>query len=213
MDKAKSIFIKIDEFIFQKLDLLKAEGLFQKGQDLIANLDEDQQKVAAQVAAFTFILFPFLIVAGLWLGNHKTKKNLEIKKQIIEQIALYDGNKTTLNNVSGNYLSPGPISGQDDLDNKIRNVAASSGIDQQKISVVNFVQAGQSSNVTKIEADLSFRGFGTSDFSNFMRGLVESERFKISKVSLTKNNETNLLEGVISVLHLGQSPIAIEQSE
>lgn len=213
MSTEKSIFIKIDEFIFQKLDLLKAEGIFQKGSDLTANLDENQQKIAAQVAAFGFILLPFVVVLGMWWGNNNAKKGLEVKKQIIEQIALYDGNKTTLNNVAGSYLSPSPISGQDDLDNKVRNIAAGSGIDQAKVSVVQFNQIGQSSNVTKIEADLSFRGFGTNDFSSFMRGLVEQERFKISKVSLTKNNETNLLEGVISVLHLGQTPVMNEMGE
>lgn len=213
MENSKSIFIKIDEFIFQKLDLLKAEGLFQKGQDLISNLDENQQKIAAQLAAFTFILLPYVVVLGFWWGNHFTRKSLEVKKQIIEQIALYDGNKTALNNVAGNYLSPTPINGQEDMDNRVRNIAAGGGIDQQKVSVVQFNQVGQSSSVTKIEADVSFRGFGTNDFSSFMRGLVEAERFKISKVSLTKNNETNLLEGVISVLHLGQTPVMNEQSE
>lgn len=213
MEKAKSIFIKIDEFIFQKLDLLKAEGLFQKGQDLIANLDENQQKIAAQAAAFIFLLFPFMIAGFLWWGNHQSRKTLEVKKQIIEQIALYDGNRNTLNNISGNYLSPSAIQGQDDLDNKIRNIAASGGIDQGKVSVSNFTLASQSSSLTKVEAEISFRSFGTSDFAGFLRGLSESERFKISRINLTKNSETSLLDGVISVLHMGQAPVQVETNE
>ena len=213
MEKAKSFFIKMDEFIFQKLDLLKAEGIFQKTQDLIANLDENQQKVAAQVAAFAFLFVPYLVVLGLWWGNSVTKKNLEVKKQIIEQIALYDGNKNTLSSVSQNYLSPYPISGQDDLDNKIRNIAAGSSIDQQKVSVTNFNQMGQSSSISKIEADIAFNGFGTADFSSFMRGLVENEKLKIVRVTLTKNTETQLLDGTLSVIHMGQAPAPMEVSE
>lgn len=213
MEKAKSLFIKMDEFIFQKLDLLKAEGIFQKTQDLIANLDENQQKVAAQVAAFAFLFVPYLVVLGLWWGNSVTKKNLEVKKQIIEQIALYDGNKNTLSSVSQNYLSPYPISGQDDLDNKIRNIAAGSSIDQQKVSVTNFNQMGQSSSISKIEADIAFNGFGTADFSSFMRGLVENEKLKIVRVTLTKNTETQLLDGTLSVIHMGQAPAPMEVSE
>ncbi len=213
MEKTKSVFIKIDEFIFQKLDLLKAEGLFQKAQDLMSNLDEAQQKLAAQLTTFFLLLFPFFVVLGFWLTNHQAKKAIEVKKQIIEQIALFDGNKTTLSNVSGNYLSQNVIQGQDDLDNRIRNIASSSQIDQGKVSVTNFSQTSSSASVSKIEADITFTGFGTSDFSNFMRGMVESEKFKVQKINLTKNSETNLLEGIVSVLHLGQNLLPAEGSE
>lgn len=213
MEHAKSFFIKIDEFIFQKLDLLRAEGMFQKGQDLLSNLEEAQQKTVAQVAAFFFLLFPFFIVLFLWWGNSQAKKGIETKKQIIEQIALYDGNRTTLNNVSGNYLSSSAINGQEDMDNKVRNIASSFTIDQQKITIQNFNQTSSSATIAKAEADISFTGFGTTDFSNFMRGLVENEKFKIQKVNLTKNTATQLLEGSISVLHMGQNPLPAEGNE
>lgn len=213
MEKSKSIFIRMDEFIFQKLDLLKAEGLFQKGQDLIANLDENQQKLVAQITAFGFLLLPFFVVLGLWWGNSSAKKGIETKKQIIEQIALYDGNRTTLSNVSGSYLAPNSIQGQDDLDNRIRNIASSGQIDQGKVSVTNFSQTSSSATISKVEADIAFNGFGTSDFSSFMRGMVETEKFKILKVNLNKNTETNLLEGAITVLHMGQTPIPAEGME
>lgn len=213
MEKSKSLFIKIDEFIFQKLDLLKAEGLFQKAQDLMTNLDESQQKLAAQLTTFLMLLLPFFIVLGFWITNSQSKKAIEVKKQIIEQIALFDGNKTTLSNVSGNYLSQNSIQGQDDLDNRIRNIASSSQIDQQKVSITNFSQTSSSASVSKIEAVIAFYGFGTSDFSNLMRGMVESERFKVEKINLTKNTKTNLLEGSVSVIHLGVNPLPAEGSE
>ncbi len=213
MEKSKSLFIKIDEFIFQKLDLLKAEGLFQKAQDLMTNLDESQQKLAAQLTTFLMLLLPFFIVLGFWITNSQSKKAIEVKKQIIEQIALFDGNKTTLSNVSGNYLSQNSIQGQDDLDNRIRNIASSSQIDQQKVSITNFSQTSSSASVSKIEAVIAFNGFGTSDFSNLMRGMVESERFKVEKINLTKNTKTNLLEGSVSVIHLGVNPLPAEGSE
>ncbi len=202
----QSFFIKIDEFIFSKLDLLKSEGLSQKFNDAVSGLDEDQQKIIAQVTTFTFILIPFIIVAVLWWGNSQTKKNIIIKKQIIEQIALFDGNNNTLNNVSANYLAPAAIQSQNDMENKITNILSTNSIDQEKVQITNFQQASTSSKVGKIEAEVSFNNFGTTDFGNFMRSLIEMERFKVLKVDLTKNKETNLLRGTVSLMHMGQNP-------
>jgi hypothetical protein len=200
-----NIFIKIDEFIFQKLDLLKTEGVFQKFNDMIAGLDEAQQKLVAQVTTFFFILTPFFVALFLWWGNSQTKKGLEVKKQIIEQIAFYDGNQTALNNISANYLSPSAIMTENDLDSKLKNIMASYSIDSQKVTISGFTQASTTTTISKIEATVSFRGFGTSDFANFVRGLTESERFKILKVDLVKNKESSLLQGTISLMHMGQN--------
>jgi hypothetical protein len=205
MDKSKNIFIKIDEFIFQKIDLLKADGSFQKINDLLSGLEEDQQKIFAQVLTFTMLVIPFLFVATLWWGNHKLKKNMEIKNQILEQVATLTGNKDTLTSVSSTYVAPTAIMGQEDLDNKIRNLMSASSIDQNKVHVLNFSQLSTTSNIAKIEALLSFQNFGTQDFSNFMRALVEQEKFKVMRISLTKDKTTSLLRGEISLMHLGKS--------
>jgi hypothetical protein len=203
--KSKNLFIKIDEFIFQKIDLLKNEGFFQKFNDATANLSEDKQKITAQAVTFTCILIPFIFVFVLWWGNYQMKKNIGLKKQIIDQVALLEGNKSTLNNISSNYLAPTPLNSQDDLDARIRNLLSSNSIDPSKVSISNFNQYSTSSTVSKVEADLQFRNFGTLDFSNFLRGIVESERFKISKVTLKKVDESKLLQGTITLLHLGQN--------
>ncbi len=210
MEKSSSIFIKIDDFIFKKLDLLKNDGVFQKFNDAISNLDEAGQKLVAQLTTFAFILIPFIFVLVLWWGNSQTKKGLEVKKQIIEQIALFDGNQNALNNISSNYLSPSAIMGQEDLDNRIRNILSQNAIDQDKVTVSNFQQTSTSSTVAKVEADLSFKNFGTNDFSVFMRTLVERERLKITRVDLIKNKEDNLLQGTISLMHMGQNQTSPE---
>lgn len=209
MEKSSNIFIKIDEFIFQKLDTLKSEGIFQKFNDALSSLEESQQKITAQVITFSFILLPYVAVGILWWGNSQTKKNLEIKKQIIEQIALFDGNKNALNNISANYLAPSAVNGRDDLENRIVNILSGNGIDQSKVTITNFTPVSTSSNVAKIEAEITFSNFGTNDFSSFMRALVENERFKILKVNLNKEN--SLLKGSISLMHMGQSAFAPEQ--
>lgn len=205
MEKSSNIFIKMDEFIFSKLDMLKNEGSFQKFNDAISSLDEPKQKIIAQITAFFFIFAPFVVVLVLWLGNHQTKKDLEIKKQIMDQISIFEGNQNALNNASANYLSPSAILGQDELDTKIRNVMSQHGIDQQKVTVSDFRQTSTTSAIAKIETDITFTEFGTSDFSNFMKGMVETERFKVMKIDLIKNKESSLLQGTISLMHMGQN--------
>jgi hypothetical protein len=205
MNTKKSPFIKIDEFIFQKIDYLKTEGFFLKFNDVLANLNEEQQKLTAQLTTFISLLVPFLFAAFLWYGNFQTKKNIAIKKQIIDQIALLEGHKNTLNNISANYLSPSSIISQDDLDNRIKNLLSNNSIDSTKVNISSFSQSSSSSSVSRVEAEVLFKDFGTLDFSNFLRGLIENEKFKITKVDLTKNNESKLLQGRISVIHLGQN--------
>lgn len=207
MEKSPSFFIKIDEFIFKKLDLLKTEGVFQKFNDALSVLDEAQQKLVAQVAAFFFLLAPFVFVLVLWWGNSQTKKDLDVKKQIIEQIGIFEGNQNALNNISFNYLSPHPIMGQDDLDNKIRNILSQNAIDQQKVAIKSFHQTSTSSTISKVEAEIAFTNFGTNDFSNFMRVMIENERFKVLRLELNKNKENNLLQGSVSLMHMGQNAL------
>ena len=210
MEKTSNIFIKIDDFIFKKIDILKNDGAFQKFNDLMSMLDESRQKIITQLIAFFFILIPFFVVLILWWGNTQTKKEIDLKKQIIEQIALFDGNQNALNNISSNYLSPSAISGQDDLDSRIKSILSQNNIGQEKVTVNSFNQASSSSTIAKVEAELSFNNFGTNDFSVFMRTLVERERLKIIKVDFNKNKENNLLDGTISLMHMGPNNVSTE---
>lgn len=205
MDKAKNLFIKIDEFIFQKIDVLKNDSSFQKFNEYLSGIEEDQQKILSQVLTFSLILLPYLVVAFLWWGNHKTKKNLEVKNQILEQIATLNGSRDTLNTVSSTYVSPTPINGREDLEARIVNMNSTTGIDQSKVQVLNFSQLSTSNTISKVEALVSFKNFGTQDFSNFMSALVEQEKFKVMRIDLAKNAATNLLNGEVSLLHLGKS--------
>lgn len=205
MEKSKNLFIKIDEFIFHKIDLLKNDGSFQKVNDLLLGIDEERQKALVQIIAFFFLLIPYLFVFFFWWGNHNMHKTVEVKTQILEQIATLNGNKGALINISSNYVAPSAILGKEDLDNKMRNIMSQSNIDQAKVHVTNFNQISTSNNISKIEAVLNFNNFGTQDFSNFMRSLVEQEKFKIMRVNLTKNTTNNLLQGELSLMHLGKN--------
>ncbi len=205
MDKTKSAFIKIDEFIFQKLDILKNDPGFQKINELLFSLEEKQQKLFAQILTFSLIIIPYIFILVFWWGNSRLRFNQEIKMQILEQISTLNGNKDVKATVSSSYLAPIAILSQEDLDNKIRNLMSSNNIDQSKVRIANFTQASSSSSLSKIEATAVFQNFGTQDFSNFMRTLIDQEKFKILQINMTKDNNTKLLNGEVSLMHLGKS--------
>ena len=199
------MFKKIDQFIFVKLDLFKNDNSFQKFNDLNSALNEEQQKVIAQVFVFGIALMPYIVSAFFFFGNYKIRKNIELKNQILEQISLLNANHNSLNNTSNQYASTAAYTSKEELDNKIRNLFSSRGIDQNKVSITDFNQINSSSTVSRIETTIHFENFGTQDFSNFLNTLMDAEKFKVQKISLLKNVTNNLLQGDLTLVHIGRN--------
>jgi hypothetical protein len=200
-----NIFKKIDQFIFIKLDLFKNDSRFQRFNDLKANLNEDQQKTISQILVFGIVFIPFIISGFISFGNFKIRKNIELKNQILEQISLLNSNRDSLNNTSNQYVSSAAYTSREELDNKIRNLFSSKGIDQNKISIKEFNQVSTSATVARIETTIHFENFGTQDFSNFLNTMVDAEKFKVQKITLVKNITNNLLQGDLTLVHIGRN--------
>jgi hypothetical protein len=199
------LFKKLDQFIFLKLDLLKNENGLQQFNDLKANLNEQQQNTIAQVIVFSIIIIPFLISSFLWYGNSQLKKNIELKKQILEQISVLTNNRDSLNNTSNLYVSSGAFTSKEDIDNKVRNLFSAKGIDQSKVTILDFNLISSNSAISKIETNIHFENFGTQDFSNFLNTMIDAQKFKVQKISLTKNKDNELLQGDVTLMHIGRN--------
>lgn len=205
MEKSKNIFTKTDEFIFKKIDFFKSDSSFQKINDLLTNFSDEQQKIISQILAFVLIVSPYIFVIIFWWGNHTLKNRLEIKSQILEQITTLTNSKENKANISSVYLAPSSILSIEDLENNIKNLMSRNNIEQNKINIANFTQLSSTSSISKIEALLIFQNFGSLDFSNFLRALVDQEKFKIITIKLIKNKETDLLNGEFTIMHLGKN--------
>jgi hypothetical protein len=205
MGSARNFFLKIDQFIFNKIDQLKNDSGLLKLNDLLLNLTDDQQRIFIQVLVFSFILIPYFFLGIFWWSNHNIKTRLDFKTQIIDQIALLNGNRDTLSNVTNNFLSSNGINSRDEIEGKIINIASRYNINSNKVRLLDFNPISTSTTITKTEAKIKFTDFGTQDFSNFMRELVEIEKFKIYKVDLNKNIDNSLLEGTLEIRHMGRT--------
>jgi hypothetical protein len=205
MSNSTKIFKKIDQFIFLKIDLFKNDSSFQKFNDFKSNFNEEQQKTISQVIVFGIIIVPFIFAGFLSYSNFKIKKNIETKNQILEQIAILNSNHENLNITSNQLVSSSAFNSKEDLENKIRNIFSTRGIDQSKVSITDFNQTSTGSSLSKIETTIHFDNFGTQDFSVFLNSMIEVEKFKVERVSLIKNTTNSLLQGNITLIHIGRN--------
>lgn len=200
-----SIFKKIDTFIFKQIDNAKSDANFSKLVDSFSSLSEQETRYIQQFLAFGFIIFPYLIIAFLYWGNIQNQKLINLKKQVLDEFEILSSNRSNLLAQGPSLLAPSSLSGQSDLENRVRNVLSSNSIDQNKVSVTSFDVGMTSSTFTKSTSIIQFNKFGTQDFNKLLRNLIDMEKFKISKLKLKKDIETELLLGEIELLHLGRN--------
>jgi len=200
----KNAFLKIDQFIFSKLDQLKSDSSVQKLNDIVLNLTDEQQKIFSQVIVFGAILIPYIFIAVFFLFNHSIKNKISQKTSVIEQINLYKGNSRSLQSITDNYLNSTSIFSQGDLESRLINIASQYSIKPEKVQVVNFDMNNRSSSLASIHARIKFSNFGTNDFSNFMREIINTDKFKILSVDFLKNKQDDLLNGNIEISLLGK---------
>jgi hypothetical protein len=202
MEKTKNFFLAIDQFIFKIIDQIKGDSSFQKLDDLLTNMNDDEQKITAQVFVFLLILVPYLFVFYFFFTNYSLKKEIELKKEIIASTSVLSGHKDELFTLSTQFLSPNPIANKNELEMRLDEIKVRTQIRPDKLSVIEFNLLSQTSTISKISAKLQFHSFGTQDFSNLLREMSDSERFKIMAIKLNKNMSTNLLDGTIEFKHL-----------
>ncbi len=201
----KNAFLKIDQFIFNKLDQLKSDSSIQKLNDIILNLSDEQQKIFSQIIVFGAILIPYLIISIFLFMNYKVRNRIQQKVAVIEQVNLYKGNSRSLQSITDNYLNSNSIFSQGDLESRLINIASQYSIKPEKIQVINFDINNQSTSLSSISARIKFNNFGTNDFSNFMREIINTDKFKILSVDFLKNKEDHLLNGNIEISLLAKA--------
>lgn len=204
MGQKKPIFRQIDEFVFQKVDLIKNDSSFQQLLESFTSLSEKEQQIVAQSLAIGVIVIPYLFVLYLAWSNYSIRQRITAKNQIIEQASLFESNQNALNDIGPETVSDYGLQSASDLQGKLAQLG-SPVVEASKISVRNFNILNSTHYFQKVEGTVHFEKFGTQDFSHFMTGLTDREKFKIGKIDLKTNKETRLLEGDIQVIHVGRN--------
>ena len=205
MLKLSEIYGRIDQFLFQKIDQLKSEQIFQQFIDKISTLGHSQQKILNQTITISCFLLPFLIVSMVFLKNCNIKSEINTKKEIIQLINKYSQKNSQFSAMSRQVLSPHKIDSKSSLNRRITNLLSRKKISTSKVTVNKFNKSDEDNELSKTEANMTFTKFSILELTSFLEELLQTERMRISSMNIKKNNKQNFLSGDINVIHYGKA--------
>jgi hypothetical protein len=200
-----SVFKKIDDFIFKQIDQFKASPNAQKISDLTSSLGETEQKIVNKVLTFGLLLLPLGIVVSFYLGNKEIKEQIEVKSNILFEMEQFTRGNNNIGMQSARIVSTFPMSNQAEFENRMRQMLGQRSINGTKVSFTNFIPDERQVSLKESQGSLSFKEFTMADLTGLLSGLIVNERVKVSKLNISKNNSTELLNGELDFLHFSRS--------
>lgn len=194
-----SLFKKIDSFVFKQVDLFKASPVYIKIQEPLNLIDDDLRLIINNVISSVLILIPLIFIGILMFNNYRLKKEISLKKEIISRSNEILINKNEIQNVANNLFTNSSLDSDSAMNGRIKNLASSISLDPNKVNVSNFTTEPSFAKSNKIIATINFSKLSTNELTNFLNGLLERERMRISSVSIRKNQNDTQLEGFFLV--------------
>ncbi|OFZ70777.1 MAG: hypothetical protein A2504_07710 [Bdellovibrionales bacterium RIFOXYD12_FULL_39_22] len=192
-------FLKpLDIYLFQQLDLLKANSFYLQIIDRVSALNSSAQKITYQVASFSIIFLPLFITTLLLMANCSLRSDLDEKYLIKENIDLYLKNKNILNAMD-NMMATQEIKSAEELTTKIESVLNGLKVSARNASVANFNTDESWGSITQVSADLNFSDFSMEDFAAFITALI-SEKINIHNLNINRNPANQTIKGDIHLV-------------
>lgn len=188
------LFKQLDSFIFQQIDNLKDNAIYQKVQDSVSALDQNAQKILGQALSIIVVILPFLIVITLFFMNLKLKNTNNVLDNIQMLIGDIDTKKSKIKNMTNSIVANFTVTEQNDLENRIKRSLKAQNMDPEKISLDYFSKEDVSS-LSKVSAELKFKKFTNSDLSIFLLELLTKSKITISELTINRDAENKTIEG------------------
>lgn len=201
LNSSAPLLKKLDKAVFEQVDKFKLTPNYTALQDFYNGLDEEQQKLFKAALNLVLVLLPLLFLGFLFWQNLNLHKEYELRKGMLEKAQTIIGQKQSLQNAGPRILSMNPIDSDSMMTSRLSNTLSQGGIDTSKVRISNFSSTSISETVFRSEADIGFSGFTTIQLMNAFTTLVQRERFRISSVDISRNAETNLLNGQFHAIH------------
>jgi hypothetical protein len=204
MEKGLQILKKLDSALFVKLDQLQTKSEYNRFIEFYSNLDDNQQVIAKwSLLIFSFSL-PLLIVFIFWIGNSSLHSDYEARLELIDTMQEIIAQNSEVGGITAMLASANAINSESELQTRMSQVLTRGGIDLNKIKVSNFSLENVSDGLTRSEADVKFENISTDQLVSLFTFLIQTEKFKISSVEISRNAQTNFLDGVFHAIHYGQ---------
>lgn len=198
----------LDRAIFQKLEELQSNREVQRVLDSYSNLDEKPQEVVKALMALSLFVLPLFAITIFYGMNSSLKSSLETKKELLEVSQNIIREKAGVQSAQRRFLGTTFVGSMNDMQGLISSALGSAGIESSKISVSNFDPIEQDGFITEARVDLKFQGLSSAEFFNLVGTLTERHRVKFDEVSVKKNESTNLLEGIATLVYLSKDNLA-----
>jgi hypothetical protein len=205
------LFKKMDRAAFERIDKFKQTPGYNGLQDFYNGLEEEQQKLFKGAIILAIFLLPAMFLGFAWWQNQSLKEDMETRVALIEKANQIIGQRISLREVSPRVLSDSPIDGESMMTSRISNLLSAVNVDLSKVQVSNYTGEMTSSTIMKAEADFKFNNVSTDELVNIFTAMIQREKFRIQSVNITRNNETNMLQGQFHAVHFGNGATSGEE--
>jgi hypothetical protein len=205
--KKIQIMKTIDTFIFLKLDELSNLSEFQKLTETYSNLEESIQELVKVVLMAIIILIPLLFIFLFFSFNSSAKKELETKDQIITTANELIQKKSLINTEERKILATNFVDTQNALQSQISNTLSMISVDSTKVNINNFDTEELEGLITKVKADLAFKGFTDQELFAMVNSMVSKLKVRIDEISIKKNETRNILDGIMTVHYYSKDKV------
>lgn len=195
------LFKKLDTSIFAAIDKFKQNPNYNTLQDFYNSLEEEQQKIFKASVILALFAIPLIFLSLMWWQNNKLKADLDLRLLMVENINKITGQNQGLKNIAPSVLSMNPIDSESMMTSRISNLLSSISIDLAKLQVSDFNSNNVSDKTLKSEADFAFTNLSTDELMNLFTSMIQREKFRIQSVKITRNADSNLLNGQFHAIH------------
>ncbi len=207
----ESFFKKIDTFVFKQVDLFKASPVYSKIQEPLAMVDEDIRLYINNSISFALVIIPIIFIGIFAYSNFSLKKELKLKSDILMTGQEIIANRNEINTASMALINNSSVDSDASLAQRLKNMGTGSRIDPNKISVSQFIAESSFAKSNKVTASVTISKFSINDLTNFLTGILQREKMKISGMSLRRNEKESQLEGNIHVVFNAQPGMSAEE--
>ena len=200
----KKIIKEVDDFIFKQIDNFKESQTKLKIDETLNTLSEQQFKIVSQAGSYLVITLPVLVLLVFYISNSMLKSDISLKNEILNEINYYNSKKREVEATGRKIISPHKVLNKSDLDSRIKRLTQRKSISNRSVNIASFEALEQSGNISKSEASLNLKEFTSKNLSDFILGLLQSEKVKIQEIRLKRDNKKQLISGIIKITHYGK---------
>ena len=194
----------IDSFLKDKIQNLKELSDYQRFDDFYSNLEEDKQIITKSIATVLALAIPAIIICSFWIYSNSVKSELATKielyqtaQDILIQNESFSGSNSQVFGQS--YES------QNSFQSALSQELQKNGIDIAAVAISNYNSDEITNTLIEITSSLKVSNFSNEQLFNFINILTVQMKAKIEQIKISKDEKSNLLNGVVDISHLSQN--------